>query len=180
MTANQRYLLTEMGLGHVNHNFQRRLAKPFFPIQSIHATFPRTESAFFKDWVGFLDPLGQFTFFFQHSIGWKPLPVFLYWGVSRVRRENQGAAKYERTFDEISSGYLHIENPMILMCKKQLKIRRFLNEKCNLVRLWCDCALQGRWYSNISVSSADLVRIQITETLLLNMTWVKRSNVQFR
>ena len=66
-----------MRLGRVNHNFHRGPAEAFLAIQSIYAAFPRTESAFFKNRVSFLDPLGEFTFFFQTDVG--RMPWLLFW-----------------------------------------------------------------------------------------------------
>jgi len=74
---NQRYLLTKMGVGRINHGFDRCLAEPPFALLTINSTLPGAKFALLEDRVSLLYPLSQFTFLLQFPVGGIPFfPCF--------------------------------------------------------------------------------------------------------
>jgi hypothetical protein len=93
MPAYQRYLFTKMGLGGVNHGFDRSPAEPFFALLPINPALPGTELAILEDAVGFFDPLSKFTLLLQFLISWKPSLSLFPFGMKGDGREEQRATQ---------------------------------------------------------------------------------------
>jgi hypothetical protein len=95
-----------MGMGAENDRLQRGPTESFLSLFSIDPATPRTEFAVFKQGIGLLNPLGQFTFSLQRLVSWKPVLFFLY----RMRtggREEQRAAKEKGILDEMAACQSH-------------------------------------------------------------------------
>ena len=101
-----------MGLGAVDDHVPRSLAKSFFALQPIHPTLPGTEFARLQDCVGLFNLLNQFSFILQFLIGWSPRVFLFLIGAKRDGRAEKGSAKDDRTFEEISASYRHVEHPL--------------------------------------------------------------------
>ncbi len=89
----QRYLFTKMGLGAVNHGFDRSPAEPFFALLPIYPALPGTELAILEDTIGLFDPLSKFTLLLQFLISWKPSFSLFPFGMKGYGREEQRAAQ---------------------------------------------------------------------------------------
>jgi hypothetical protein len=99
-----------MGLGAENHHTVGSLTESFLALKPIHATLPGTEFACLQDCVGLFNPLNQFSFILQFLIGGSPRVFLFLIGAKREGMAEKGAAKDERTFEEISARYLHGKN----------------------------------------------------------------------
>jgi hypothetical protein len=115
MLSDQGYLLAKMGLGAVDDNVPGRLAESFFSLQPIHAALTGAEFARLEDSAGLFNPLRQFTRILQCVIGGPPRTFVLFIGMQRDRRTKKGAAKDEKTSEEISARYFHVVHPIAVM-----------------------------------------------------------------
>jgi hypothetical protein len=70
--SNQRYFLTKMGVGRIDHEFGRCPAETQFALLTINSTLSGAKFALLEDRVSLLYPLSQFTFLLQFPIGGIP------------------------------------------------------------------------------------------------------------